>query len=327
MLATAGPLPDPSQDDRWGYEMKWDGMRVVAESRPDGWALMGRSGRDVTASFPDLAGDGGVEGLAERVGGRRVVVDGEVVVVGPDGRPSFSRLQQRMNVARPTPDLVAAVPVQYLVFDLLALGDVDATEVPYRERRRLLDDLDLDGGPGARVRVPSVLPGGAEDAWAAAEAMRMEGIVAKRLDSPYVVGRRSPAWRKVKLLHTQEVVIVGWAEGEGRRSGGIGALLVAVPADDAGAASPWRSAGRVGTGFTDQMLDDLAERLAARARPDAPVEDPPRGAAARGVHWVEPEIVGEVAFSEWTPQGTMRQPSWRGLRPDKGPEDVVIEPD
>ena len=322
MLATAGKLPRPDEDDDWAFEMKWDGMRVVAEARTDGWRLMGRSGRDVTGSFPDLAGPPGLADLADHLGGRPVVLDGEVVAMEPDGRPSFGLLQQRMNVARPAPALVAAVPVSYLVFDLLRLDGHDPTGLPWEERRRLLEALDLDEGPDGRVRVPPVILGDGATSWEAARSMRLEGVVAKRLDSPYVEGARSSAWRKVKLLRTQEVVLVGWAEGEGRRAGGIGALLLAVP--DA-ANGPLVSAGRVGTGFTDRMLDDLAARLQPLERDDPPVVDPPRGAAARGVHWVEPELVGEVAFSEWTTARTLRQPSWRGLRPDKSPDEVVVE--
>lgn len=322
MLATAGALPPESEADNWAFELKWDGMRVVARSAPDGWVLMGRSGRDVTASFPDLGCDDGVAGLSARLGGRAVVLDGEVVVVDEAGRPSFSLLQQRMNVARPDPALVAAVPVQYLVFDLLSLDGTDATDLPHCERRRLLEALDLDTGAEGRVRVPPLLDLGPADAWAAAERLGMEGIVAKRLDSPYRPGRRSPAWRKAKVLRTQEAVVVGWAEGEGRRAGGIGALLLALPDGD----GTWRSIGRVGTGFTDRALDDLADVLGPLKVERPTVVDPPTGVARRGVHWVEPVLVGEVAFTEWTPAGTLRHPTWRGLRPDKGPGDVIVEP-
>jgi bifunctional non-homologous end joining protein LigD len=252
-----------------------------------------------------------------------VILDGEVVALDTDGRPSFSLLQQRMNVARPDPRLVDAVPVSYLVFDLLRLDGHDPTGLPWSERRRLLEALDLDHGPSGRVRVPPVILGDGATAWEAARSMRLEGVVAKRLDSPYVEGRRSPAWRKVKLLRTQEVILVGWAEGEGRRAGSIGALLLAVPDPSTGELA---SVGRVGTGFTDRALDDLAARLAPLERDTPPVVDPPRGAQARGVHWVDPELVGEVVFSEWTTARTLRQPSWRGLRPDKSPAEVAVEP-
>ena len=296
-------------------------MRVLAESRNDGWTLMGRSGRDVTSTFPDLGGADGVAGLAARLGDRSVVVDGEIVVVDESGRPSFSLLQQRMNVSAPDPALVAGVPVQLLVFDLLSLDGTDATGLAYSDRRRLLEDLDLDAGAGGRIRVPPTLGDDPAVAWATAEALGLEGVVAKRVDAPYQPGRRSSAWQKVKRLATQEVVIVGWAEGEGRRLGGVGALLLAVNDPEGG----WRPVGRVGTGFTDRMLDELAALLGPIERPDPVVADAPVGAAARGVHWVDPLLVGEVVFSEWTPAGTLRQPSWRGLRPDKGPAEVVVE--
>lgn len=325
MLATSGPLPRAGEAADWAYEMKWDGMRAVAEATPGGWRIASRSGRDVTSSFPELAGPHGLGDLGTRLGGRRVVLDGEIVATDVDGRPSFARLQQRMHVARPDARLVAAVPVAYLVFDLLDLDGLSLVDLPWRERRRLLDALDLtapgpSGAPdaGGCLQVPPVVVGDAEEAWAVAEALDLEGVVAKLLDSRYQPGRRSPSWRKIKRIQHLEVVVVGWAPGEGRRRDTVGALVLAVPTHQ----GELVTIGRVGTGFTDAALDQLHATLAPLARSRPPVVDPPQGIAGRGVHWVEPVLVGEVSFAEWTPTANLRHPVWRGLRPDKSPDDL-----
>ena len=337
MLATTGPLPRAGEAADWAFEMKWDGMRAVAEAGPGGWRLTSRSGRDVTASFPDLAGPLGLGDLGARLGDRRVVVDGEVVATDVDGRPSFARLQQRMHVPRPDARLVAAVPVAYLVFDLLDLDGLSLIDLPWRERRRLLEALELtepgpggdgegdgdgvrrDGrGPGGCLQVPPVIVGDADEAWSVAEALDLEGVVAKLLDSRYLPGRRSPSWRKIKRFQSLEVVVVGWAEGEGRRRHTVGALVLAVPTHR----GELVTVGRVGTGFTDATLDQLHATLVPLTRSRPPVVDPPTGAGARGIHWVDPVIVGEVSFAEWTPTANLRHPVWRGLRPDKTPDDL-----
>ncbi len=326
MLATIGTLPDRSDQGSWAFEMKWDGMRAVAEARVDGWRLVGRSGKDATSSYPDLAGPHGLADLAARLGGRRIVLDGEIVATDERGVPSFSQLQQRMNVPRPGPQLVAAVPVSYLVFDLLEIDGVAAIDLPYRDRRHLLDALDLGSPPdgGGRLQVPPVIEGDASRAWHVAEAMDLEGVVAKRLDGTYLPGRRTSGWLKVKRIQDREVVVVGWAEGKGRRAAGIGALVMAVPVGPVGATGrELRHVGRVGTGFTDAMLDQLLDALRPLARPSPPVTDPPPGAAGNDVRWVEPVLVGEVAFTEWTTTDSLRHPVWRGLRPDKSPADVA----
>lgn len=349
MLATVGDLPRAADAHVWGFEMKWDGMRAVAEVRPDGWRVVGRSGKDATASFPDLAGPGGLADLSDRLGGRVLVLDGEIVATDDRGVPSFSKLQQRMNVSRPDPKVVAGVPVTYLVFDVLEIDGVPAMDLAYRDRRRLLDGLDLAAvaGEHGRIQVPPVIEGDAEQAWHLAESMDLEGVVAKRLDCPYLPGKRATGWRKIKRLQEREVILVGWAEGEGRRAGGLGALVLAVPAGpaatapattgSAGASShdsgtdvepnALRLVGRVGTGFTDAMLDHLLALLRPLERPTPPVPGAPSGAQARGVHWVEPELVGEVSFTEWTVTDSLRHPVWRGLRPDKHPSEVPpLEP-
>lgn len=325
MLASSGALPRSAEDAAWAFEMKWDGMRAIAEVTPDGWRLVGRSGKDATASYPDLAGPLGFADLSPRLGGRSLLLDGEIVATDERGVPSFSMLQQRMNVSRPSPELVAAVPVAYLVFDVLEIDGVSAVDLPYVDRRRLLEALDLgsSAADGGRIQVPPVIEGDAARAWATAEAMDLEGVVAKRLDCPYLPGKRAAGWVKVKRVKECEVIVVGWAEGEGRRAAGIGALVVAVPEGPTGhPGRPLHHAGRVGTGFTDAMLDHLLQTLTPRHRSTPSVIDPPAGAAGRAIRWVEPDLVGEVSFTEWTNTHSLRHPVWRGLRPDKSPDEV-----
>jgi bifunctional non-homologous end joining protein LigD len=189
--------------------------------------------------------------------------------------------------------------------------------MPYRERRALLVGLGLDG---PSWQTPPAFHGTGAAAVQTSKDQQLEGVVAKRLDSVYTPGRRSPFWIKVKNLRTQEVVIGGWTPGQGRRSGTIGALLLGIGSPDG-----LRYIGKVGTGFTDDMLADLKRRLDRHARATSPfTPDVPR-ADARDGRWVTPALVGEVAFSEWTSDGRLRHPAWRGLRPDKAPGDVVVE--
>ncbi len=307
MLATAGDLPTGGD---WAYEFKWDGIRALCWLSPAGVRLLSRNGREVTGAYPELAG------LAAELGARRIVLDGEVVACDPSGRPSFSRLQQRMHVRAPSAALVEAVPVIYHVFDVVQLDGAATTDLPYRRRRALLAELEI-GGDAVRTPPHFVDVDGAH-LLTAAEAYGLEGVVAKRLDSTYQPGRRSRDWIKVPITPTQEVVVIGWRPGDGRRAGTLGSLLLAVR----GADGVLAYAGGVGTGFTERSLHDLQALLAPLARPDAPVAGVPRE-HARGAHWVHPVLVGEVAFRNWTPDGRLRHPSWRGLRPDKAPAQAV----
>jgi len=315
MLATAGDLP--GDDAAWSYEFKWDGVRAVAYlDGAGGLLLRSRNDRDVTVAYPEL------RSAAEAIASRgALVLDGEIVAFGPSGRPDFGTLQARLHVADPTKAarLAAETPVVYLVFDVLFLGR-PTLDLPHAERRALLLDLGL-GAP--HLTVPPSFEGGGADVLAAARQQGLEGVVAKRRASPYQPGRRSRDWVKVKLMRTQEVVLVGWAPGRGRRHDAIGALLLAVPEE-----GELRFAGRVGTGFSDAELRRLAAILRPLARPDPALEVPAAelgGAAGAGTHWVEPTLVGEVAFGEWTSDRRLRHPTWRGLRPDKDPSEVVRE--
>lgn len=313
MTATAGSLPPPAQDDDYGYELKWDGVRAVTYIGVDSFRMLSRNDKDITVSYPDL------RGLAGAVGDRQLILDGEIVAFDDHGRPSFGRLQHRMHVADPTQAarLAAATPTTLLLFDLLHLDGLDVTSLPYRQRRELLEALDLDG---PRWSVPPYFPGGGREAIALSTAQGLEGVVAKRLTSVYEPGRRTRNWIKVKIFRTQEVVIGGWRLGQGGRANSLGALLMGIPRDGG-----LDYVGRVGTGFTDRTLADLVTRLRPLERATSPFTSEVPAADARDARWVEPVLVGEVAFGDWTLDGRLRHPSWRGLRPDKKPDEVVRE--
>ncbi|MGN6089106.1 MAG: non-homologous end-joining DNA ligase [Actinomycetales bacterium] len=317
MLATAGDLPVGEQ---WSFEMKWDGVRAVAYLDRGSLRLMTRNDREVSTSYPEL------RRLGEALGEHRAVLDGEIVAL-VDGRPSFSALQQRMHVQRPTSALQATVPVTYLAFDLLWLDGHSTTGASYDERRSVLESLGLAGEHWA---VPPAFPGDGVTALAVSKEQGLEGVVAKRRAAPYEPGRRSRAWVKVKHERMQEVIVGGWKPGAGRRAGTIGSLLLGVPADPTtpnGAAGGLAYVGHVGTGFSDRVLDDLRARLAELQTQTSPFggESPVPREHARDAVWVRPELVGEVVFTEWTPDGRLRHPSWRGLRPDKSPAEVHRE--
>jgi bifunctional non-homologous end joining protein LigD len=312
MLATPGELPPPEEDDRWGYEFKWDGVRAIAAV--DGGGVLGltsRKGTDITVRYPEVAR------LPEALRGRRAVVDGEIVAMDERGRPDFGALQSRMHRTGPeVRGLAAARPVTFLVFDLLSLDGEDLLERPYAERRERLDAL---APAGHRWVTTPWFRGGGARVQAAGLENELEGIVAKKLDSPYRPGVRSPEWRKVKNVRVQSVVVGGWRPGQGRRAGGIGSLLFGVPDDEGRLVY----AGHVGTGFSDQDLEDLKRMLTGRRT--CPFDgDLPRD-ITRDAHWVEPDLVGEVAYAVWTAEGRLRHPSWRGIRDDLEPDDVVVE--
>ena len=312
MLATLGALPPDTGG--WAFEMKWDGVRVIAfagEGRAQFWS---RTGRDVTSSYPEL------RGLAAAVGPARVVLDGEVVAFGDGPWPSFEALQQRINISSPAQieRLAAQVPVSYLAFDLLCLDGQPLLDAPYAERRALLDGLGLDGRHWQTP--PSFTDVTGADLLEVAEQQGLEGVVAKRLTSRYEPGRRSPAWRKVKVRHRQEAVVGGWTRGEGNRSGWLGSLLVGVQGP-----AGLEYAGHVGTGFTHQTLVMLGSRLEPLRRKASPFAAPVPPEHARAAIWAEPRLVVEVAFAGWTSAGVMRAASYKGLRADKDPAEVVRE--
>ncbi|GGO82412.1 non-homologous end-joining DNA ligase [Nonomuraea cavernae] len=312
MLAQLGSLPPAAQDDAWSTEMKWDGVRALAYVEAGAVRLVSRTGRDMTASYPELCP------MAGAVDGHDVVLDGEIIAFDDAGRPSFGTLAPRMQQRNPlkVAQLVRAVPVTYMIFDVLHVDDRSVVRLPYDERRELLERLVT---PGFRWQTPVAFRGGSRAALAASRELGLEGVVVKRRTSPYRPGRRSPEWTKVKNVSHREVVIGGWKPGTGRRGGRIGSLLLGAH-DPAGRLL---YVGHVGTGFTDAMLADLRERLAPLERPDSPFTEPVPREYARDAHWVEPRLVGEVRYAEVTADGRLRHPSWRGLRPDKEPGRVM----
>ncbi|MGH1551125.1 ATP-dependent DNA ligase [Leifsonia poae] len=314
MLATLGSAADISDEDEWAFEMKWDGIRAVAEVRDGRLRLTTRNGNDVTVTYPDLAG------LVDLAGDHDLVLDGEIVTLNAQGRPDFGLLQTRMGLTRPA-DVQSALkraPAHYMVFDVLEVDGTKHTRDPYDERRSLLSEV-LRPGRGDVVQVPPAFDGDLAHAVASSKELGLEGVMAKRRDSTYATGRRSRSWIKIKHHLTQEVVIAGWTPGNGRRANTIGALLLGIPDGDG-----LQYVGKVGTGFSDRALDDLSAKLGKLERKTRTMEGVP-SADARGAHWVRPDLVGEVEFAEWTGPGRLRQPSWRGLRPDKRPDQVVRE--
>ena len=298
----------PSDEERYGWELKWDGLRAIAYVSGGTVRLVSRNDKDMAASYPEL----GV--LADRVR-TPVILDGEIVALR-HGRPDFGLLQSRMHVLQPDDKLLRAVPVSINVFDVLHQGDESLLELPYTERRGRLAELGLDADP---VRTPPWHRGGAAEVLAESIAKGLEGVVGKPLDSAYHPDQRRD-WIKVKNVKQQEVIIGGWKEGAGRRAGLIGSLLLGINDD-----GKLRYVGHVGTGFTQDMLAELGRELAPLARDSSPFGTAVPQQHVRDAHWVEPTLVGEVAFAEWTTEEILRQPSWRGLRIDKNPGDVHRE--
>jgi bifunctional non-homologous end joining protein LigD len=309
MLATLSRLPANAERDH-AFEVKWDGMRALVFSEPGRLRIESRAQRDITHSFPEL------QRLQRQLGARRAVLDGEIVALTDDGRPSFQLLQSRMNLTGRSQVARAAQrqPVTYMIFDVLYLDDRSTTALPYAERRRLLEQLGLEG---PAWKVPAALTGRGADVLEASRRVGLEGIIAKRTGSTYHAGQRGREWLKIKNVLRQEFVIGGFTTGTGRRSETIGALLVGVN-DDRGL----RYAGKVGTGFTDAGLDMLTERLRPLVQAASPFA---HGSPPRAATFVRPELVCECSFSESTAQGLLRQPAFLGLRDDKTAADVVRE--
>jgi bifunctional non-homologous end joining protein LigD len=314
MLATSGALP--INDAGWAYEMKWDGLRALAYVSGGNIRLTSRTGRDITFVYPELAA------LASAAGSHEAVIDGEIVAFGGGPWPDFEALQQRMNISSAVQAraLSAQNPVSYLAFDLLWLDGGLLLDEPYSHRRELLESLGLDIG---RVQVPPSFAGeSGADIQAVSKQQHLEGIMAKRLSSRYEPGRRTTAWRKIKNKQRQEVVIGGWQPGEGGRAGWIGSLLVGVHDEDGALVY----SGHVGTGFTQQTLRMLAERLTPLRRDTTPFADVVPPEDARFARWVEPELVADIEFAAWTKSGRLRAPAYKGLRNDKDPREVIREP-
>ena len=321
MLASLGAERDLSDHHDWALEMKWDGVRAIVEIDGGQVRLVSRNGNDVTRLYPELADIAPI-----LTGADDAVLDGEIVALDRRGRPSFALLQKRFNLTddRLVDQLAEANPVHLMLFDALVADGHSLMDRTYDERRAALRDL-VTPGAHPLVQVPDVFEGDVEAAMRASRMWGLEGVLAKRRDSRYTPGRRSPSWVKLKHSFTQEVVVVGWRPGHGNRAGAVGSLLIAVPAGAPGDADrPLRYAGRVGTGFTLREAEEWLRELAPMERKTPAADDVPR-ADARDARWVTPSRVAEVELSEWTGDGRMRHPRWRGWRPDKSPDDVVVE--
>ena len=307
MLARTGELP--KDDEQWAFEIKWDGVRAIGYVDGGRLRLEARSGRDITSRYPEL------RGLGRALGSHEAIVDGEVVAFD-DGRPSFQKLQGRMHLTTESHvrRLSESDPVSYIVFDLLWLDGHSLVDLPYTERRERLLELGLQGD---RWMTPSHHVGDGAAMLQASRAQGLEGVIAKRLDSPYYPGKRAHSWVKVKNVLETDVVIGGWLPGEGRRASQFGALVVGVHQD-----GELRYAGRVGTGFDERELNRLGAMFAERERDSSPFagRQPPKE-----TRFVEPVLVARVGYGEWTQAGTLRHPRYLGLRDDIDPETVERE--
>lgn len=311
MLAT---LTEEAFDDpEWSFEPKWDGIRALAVCNTE-TRLVSRNGNNVTAGYPEL------QRLHERLVALDAIVDGEIVAF-EDGRPSFQQLQGRMHVRDPKrlEHLTRQIPVVFMAFDLIYLDGVDLTGDALTERRRLLEEAVV---VSEHLQLSPVVQGSGRALFDAAREQSLEGIVAKRSDSTYQPGKRARSWLKVKVIFDADVVIVGWSEGEGRREGGIGSLVMAVFDD-----GELRYVGNVGTGFDHATLQQTGRQLRPLATDSSPL---PRDAVRshpelRNAHWVEPELVATVEHRQLTGAGKLRAPAFKRWRDDKEPRECTFD--
>ncbi|MFI9535952.1 non-homologous end-joining DNA ligase [Nocardia fusca] len=310
MLATSGRPPDTPD---WAVEMKWDGVRAIVICSGADCRLYSRNRREITGSYPDL-----VTALTGHLGGRDLMLDGEIIAQTPAGAPSFRLLQRRMHVARPGRALIGAVPVQLFLFDILTDAGADVTGLTYLDRRDRLQALALDTAP---VQTPPYWVGAPADRLlTAARDNGLEGIISKRLDSTYHPGRRSRSWIKTPIRKTTEAIVAGWTAGTGSAGATFGSLILA--AHDADADGRLVHIGNVGTGFTTAARRALRARLDEIPRSEALFPLTPGRFGRPGTpHWVDPVLVGDIEYREYTGEG-LRHPSWRGLRNDRTPDEV-----
>ena len=309
MLAKVSPAL-PRDDARWGFELKWDGIRALARIERGSLTLASRNRLELTGRYPEL------RRLADAVAPHSAILDGELVGFDRNGRPTFEALQQRMGLEggkRVTAD--PGIAIAYMIFDLLALDGRSLLSESYTVRRAALEDLGLEG---SHWLTPPHAAGGGDLLLAMSREQRMEGVIAKRLDSRYEAGKRTGAWLKIKNQQRQEFVVGGWVPGEGKRSGTIGALVIGVYEGDR-----LVSAGKVGTGFTDGMLREFEAMLRPLVRETSPFA---AGEVPHEARFVKARLVCEVEFTEWTSRtGQLRHPSFKGLRPDTEPHEVIRE--
>jgi bifunctional non-homologous end joining protein LigD len=306
----AVPFDEPFDDPAWGFEPKWDGVRAILEVADGRIRMWSRNGNEISAAYPELAG------LASSVADG-TVIDGEVVAFW-DGRPSFERLQARMHLRDGQRVAQAAVdnPIVFMVFDILSDAGEDLTGQPVTERRARLEQV---LPTSEQVQLSPMTVGSGRALFEAVRAQRLEGVVAKRLDSVYVPGRRHPSWRKIKVVHEVDAVIVGWRPGSGGRATSLGSLVVAL--FDGG---ELRSIGSVGSGFDQPSITAMEELLGLLALDEAPL-DTEEIPDAGPVRWVRPELVAVVEYREVTSSGHLRAPVFKGMRSDKLPSACTID--
>lgn len=309
------PLPDPMlatsaegafDDPAWLFEPKWDGIRAIAHC-DEATRLVSRNDHDITVAYPEL------HGLHNQVVAMEAMLDGEIVAF-EEGVPSFQRLQQRMHLRdeRRIAQISKTIPVVYMVFDILFLDRRSLIDLPLEERRRILEEIVV---PGDQIQVSPATSGDGIALFSAAAAQGLEGVMAKRRSSRYVPGARTSDWLKVKVKFDADVVVVGWTEGEGRRSGTLGSLVMAVYDDD-----DLRYVGNVGTGFDKRSLPEAMRRLEGLEESAPPAWSRQAGPGLRGVHWVSPTLVAMVEHRQLTAAGRLRAPSFKGFREDKDPK-------
>jgi bifunctional non-homologous end joining protein LigD len=325
------PLPDltpmaatlmeaPFDGDDWLFEIKWDGVRAISVCLDEETLVLSRNRRDITRTYPEL------QNLRDRLVALDAVVDGEIVALA-GGRPSFERLQSRMNLQNEheIKRAMKARPIIYVMFDLLYLDGRSLLNEPVEKRKELLDEIAV---PNDRVQVSHTESGAGRALFEAARERGLEGIVAKKKGSPYRPGKRTREWQKIKTIHDADFVIGGWSRGEGSRSTTFGAILIGAYDED----DKLVFVGSVGTGFSDAKLEELLPQLKEHEIPDPPFAG---GAAAvragrfgkpiRDPHWAEPALVARVEYRELTSGWHLRAPSFKGLRTDKSPEDCRLD--
>jgi bifunctional non-homologous end joining protein LigD len=312
MLALAGEIP--KREAGWAYEFKWDGVRALVYVDAGRVRAFTRNDKSLMSTFPEL------RDLGPHLGSRSAILDGEIVALDKDNRPNFSTLSKRLHVTSKSEiqRLKVSIPASFFAFDVLYLEGHSLMSRSYDERRAALESLELNGESFATP--PSITTTAGPKVLDISRERGLEGVVIKRRASPYSPGSRGGDWIKVKNFFTQEVVIGGWTEGKGERDGSLGALLLGIPSS-----AGLDYVGKVGTGFTAATRKELLGRLRPLARKSTPFSAPLSRAESSLAHFVRPTLVGEVRFAEWTPDGHLRQPSWRGLRSDKGPQEVVRE--
>lgn len=306
MLAT--PWSEPFTDPEWGFEVKWDGVRTLLYFDGAGVQLRSRSGLDVTGTYPEL-GDFRPDAP--------VVLDGEIIALDENGRPSFGQLQQRMNIsaANLVAEAMSSTPISYMVFDVLHYAGSPTLSMSWTERREILASLRLE----PPFLVSEAIAEDPSDLWQFVTERNLEGIVAKRRGSRYRPGERTPDWRKITTTRTVRAVVGGFTQGDGGRSHSFGALLLGLWSDEG-----LRWIGSVGTGFSDSDLGKIRvalDEMVLDRPPFIPNPDMPKN-----VTWVFPQLVAMVEYKEWTAVGRLRAPVFKGFTDDPpGSVDWVSE--